>query len=222
MSSCNISPHNRVRSWLRILSGNHFRDGKNEEAGRKSKTRWPLLSSALPLRRLKPASVGPRRSERERERRGNTHSPSGLVKMWIFLFLQSKCLLTPHSLAFLSLFPRSLKPSTSYIICFPLSFYPSNLPWYRFPSFLSWFLPLMPYKNMFILFFLPSFFPSFFSPFHPSHCPFIFSGLVWNPRVEYEALETLIMFDYPVQKSTVNIRYWALIWSCQLLPVGDL
>lgn len=130
-------------------------------AGSKRKTRWPLLSPVLLLRRLKPASGGASEKERVRERSWNTNSP-GLVRMWIFIFLQS-CV--P-----LSLFPKIFKTQ-----CCLHHFLPNFIPSFQ-PSLLSFFLPS--FHDSFL--WCPKKYFSSFSPFNPSLCPFIFLGLVWN------------------------------------------
>lgn len=108
-------------------------------------------------------------------------------------------------------FPRSLKPSTTYIISLPMSFQPSLISF----SFLPLMTPSFDAPEKICLFYFLFSISSFPLSFH-------FRRSCLEPGVEYKVLETLIMFDHPVQKSTVNIRYWVLIWSCQLLPVGDL
>lgn len=75
-----------------LLSENHFRDGKNENARRRRKTRWPLLSPALLHHRLISAS------ERENTR-------SHLAWWGCGYFLPFSLL----SLCFLFLFPKIFK-----------------------------------------------------------------------------------------------------------------
>ena len=112
-------PTAEAEVWLRIFEWKSFqRRWEGGKRGGGEKTRWPFLSPALPLRRLKTqplwdrggASERERERERERkERRGNTHSPSGLVRMWTFLFPAVQMSLVSLSQAFLSLFPRIIK-----------------------------------------------------------------------------------------------------------------
>lgn len=67
MPSCNISPHNRGRGWLQTLRGNHFRDGRKEKARRKEKDKVTLtVSFPAASSSSTGASVGPRRSQREK------------------------------------------------------------------------------------------------------------------------------------------------------------
>lgn len=73
--------------------------------------------------------------------------------------------------------------------------------------------------------FLPLITPSFDAPslFLSLPHPFLCSIPPLRSRLLFEApLKSLIMGDSSALKSSLNIRYWALIWCGQVLPLGDL
>lgn len=178
---------------IQILSGNHCREGGRGK--KKKRRRWPFLSPAPPLPHLLAASAGLRRREWDRE----THTPSGLLRTGTLPSLQS----------LVSVFSsQHVSPSlAAYIISFLILFPIFSLIMFFLPP-ASGLLPLTPgvYSHVSPLPCIPP------APRCPFNC---LASCLSVPR-------PLIMFDYPVQKSTVNIRYWALIWCCQLLPARDL
>ena len=118
-------------SWPEEFEWKSFQRWK--EGWRKRKMRWPLLSPALPLPCLKPASVGPRRSEwafeRERERDWGTlslHLARWRGCEYFFYAVQMSLVWLLFCVSSPLYFPRSLNLGISYIISFPISFYPSS------------------------------------------------------------------------------------------------